>query len=210
MILLTKPEPYLIRSFLVDQVTASFSYPEVGATQQALPIGYAVNHTRKQLGHGQAVFNSACAALKSWQHLQLGWVDCWPHNARMKVDEQIAIVGRAFGLWWLNACRVVYVIDDGHHGARFGYAHGTLPDHLASGEERFLVEMTADEGVWVDVLAFSRPQTAVARVGYPLMRLAQRQFGVQSAARVRAAVDHVMRGSPARQTNTSIHLANSS
>lgn len=188
MILLTKPNPASIRRFLNDQQTAAFSYSEVGATNRVPPAGYAINHTRKPLGKGQAVFEAACNALRAWQQLQLGWVDCWPHDAPIVAGTHVAVLGRACGLWWMNACRVVYTIDECQPSPRFGYAHGTLPNHLATGEERFLVEMTADEKVWIDILAFSRPNTALARLGYPLMRRAQRKFGLQSAGRIQAAV----------------------
>lgn len=184
MIFLTQPEPYAIRSFLDNQVAQPFSYPEVGATNADLPQGYAINHTRRQIGRGQAVYQSACEALKSWQQLRLGWVDCWPHNAPLKAGEQIAVIGKAFGCWWLNACRVAYTINESGREPKFGYAHGTLPAHLATGEERFLIEMLADEGVWLDILAFSRPNTTLAKLGYPLMRRAQRKFGKESSRKV--------------------------
>lgn len=199
MILLTKPAPHAIRGFLSEQLSKPFSYSEVGATSGELPTGYAINHTRKPLGKGRPVFDAACDALRSWQQLQLGWVDCWPHDAPIASGEPVAVLGRAFGLWWMNACRIVYTIDECEHGGRFGYAHGTLPDHLATGEERFLVDMTEDEEVWIDILAFSRPNTFAARLGYPLMRRAQRRFGLESASRMQAAVisaDHSASGKP--------------
>jgi uncharacterized protein (UPF0548 family) len=191
MIFLGRPDPFSIRSFLFDQASKPFSYPEVGATNGELPAGYWVNHTRKYLGQGQPTFDFACEALQSWQQLQLGWVDCWPHDTPLKAGEHVAVIGRAFGLWWLNACRVAYTIHDREPKARFGYAHGTLPAHLAIGEERFLVEMTPDKDVWIDILAFSRPNTLLARIGYPLMRHAQRRFGNESADRILSAVRHL-------------------
>lgn len=189
MISLRRPEPFAIRNFLDDQFEASFSYAEVGATNGVLPDGYAINHTRKQLGHGHSVFDATCDALHDWQQLRLGWVDSWPHNAPLRAGEHVAVLGRAFGLWWLNACRVVYTLGDRSHGSRFGYAHGTLPDHVASGEERFLVEINSREEVWIDILAFSRPNSALARFGYPLMKRAQRKFGTDSASHLKAIVE---------------------
>lgn len=201
MIFLSKPEPYLIRRFLTDQVSMPFSYPEVGATNGQLPLGYSINRTRKYLGNGQIVFDAACVALQSWQQFQLGWVDCWPHNAPLKAGEHIVVIGRAFGLWWLNACRVVYTIDDRQRTARFGYAHGTLQDHLATGEERFLVEMKQNEEVWLDITAFSRPNTTLAWIGYPIIRRAQRRFGHESADRVHQAVSRITALSPTQRGN---------
>ena len=62
----------------------------------------------------------------------------------------------------MNACRVVYVVDE---PGRFGLAYGTLPGHVERGEERFLVERDSTDGsVWYDLLAFSRPNSLVARL----------------------------------------------
>ncbi len=188
MISKKKPSPHTIQTFLEQQRSSTLSYPEVGATRETLPSGYSINHFRQRLGNGNHVFDEACNGLKSWQQLQLGWVDCWPCNAPLEAGEQVAVLGRAFGLWWLNACRVVYTIDSRDDCQEFGYAHGTLPAHLATGEERFLVEMTSDEQVWIDILAFSRPNTVLARIGYPVMRRAQRKFAKQSAGRLHSVV----------------------
>ena len=73
--------------------------------------------------------------------------------------------------------------------ARFGYGCGTLPGHLGTGEERFLVEWDREEGgVWYDLLAFSRPYHFLARLGYPYLRRMQKRFGRESAAAMRRAV----------------------
>ena len=68
----------------------------------------------------------------------------------------------AMGSWTVNAARIVYVVDTGElaksSGVRqFGFAYGTLPGHMESGEERFLIEQLADGSVWYDIVAFSRP-----------------------------------------------------
>ncbi len=87
------------------------------------------------------------------------------------------------GLWWFNACRIVYVVNDDAPVRRFGFAYGTLPLHAGSGEERFLLELDrADGTVWYDVLAFSRPHSWLAKAGYLYLRRVQKQFGPASAA----------------------------
>lgn len=185
MLLIRKPDQDTIRTFLSDQASESFSYLETGSTDRVLPSGYAINHTRVQIGQGEETFLAACSVLQTRQQLQLKWVSSWPKDTPVSSGENVAVIGKAFGLWWLNACRVVYTIEHKMLAQpRFGYAHGTLPDHLASGEERFLVEMKPDESVWFDILAFSRPNTLAARLGYPYMRLAQKRFGRQSAQRI--------------------------
>ena len=59
---------------------------------------------------------------------------------------------------------------------RFGFAYGTLPDHVECGEERFTVECGQDDSVWYDILAFSRPRHPLAKLGQPLVRRWQKQF----------------------------------
>ena len=94
------------------------------------------------------------------------------------------------GCWWLNSCRIVYVIDEQNPVWRFGFAYGTLPGHIEAGEERFLLEWSAaDDIVWYDILAFSRPRHMLARLGYPLVRRMQKQFGRDSAAAMRRSVN---------------------
>jgi uncharacterized protein (UPF0548 family) len=107
----------------------------------------------------------------------------------------VAIVARRVGVWWLSACRVVYVVDEPGSISRYGFAYGTLPDHAGSGEERFLVEWDRGSGeVWYDILAFSRPQWLLTRLGYRYMRRLQKRFGSESAAAMVRAVGNPERG----------------
>lgn len=95
----------------------------------------------------------------------------------------MAVRAQVFGLWWLNACRIIYVVDETAPVRRFGFAYGTLPDHAESGEERFQVEWNRhDNSVWYDILAFSRPNQFLTRLGYPLVRGIQKRFARGSAA----------------------------
>jgi uncharacterized protein (UPF0548 family) len=147
-----------------------------------------VDHTRIKLGEGEAVFKSATAALRRWGQFDLGWVEAWSPDTPVRAGEVVAVIGRAFGVWWVNACRIVYVVDEAGPVSRFGFAYGTLPGHVESGEERFLVEWDrADGGVWYDILAFSRPRHVLTRLGYPVVRRLQKRFGRDSAAAMRRA-----------------------
>jgi uncharacterized protein (UPF0548 family) len=126
--------------------------------------------------------------LENWQQFQLGWLEAWPNSRSIREGEVVAIVAHAIGLWWLNACRIVYVIDEQSERKKFGFAYGTLPEHTGSGEERFLVEMDETETVWYNILAFSRPHGPLTHLGYPYMRHLQKQFGKQSAAAMRQVI----------------------
>jgi len=189
MLSLRKPAAELIRQFLSSQAKLDFSYPAVGATASQPPAGFVVDHTRVKLGEGELVFQAAKAALQRWKQLDLGWLEAWPPDTPIQTGEVVAIVARAIGLWWINACKVVYVVDESGPISRFGLAYGTLPDHAARGEERFLIEWDqAANSVWYDILAFSRPNHLLTRLGYPFVRRTQKRFGRESAAAMLKAV----------------------
>lgn len=92
-------------------------------------------------------------------------------------------------MWWLNACRIVRVIDEEGAISRFGLAYGTLPAHVECGEERFMIEWDrATNRVFDDILVFSRPNHFLSRIGYLLVRRLQKRFGRESAAAMMRAV----------------------
>jgi uncharacterized protein (UPF0548 family) len=189
MLSLRKPSAEQLRGFLAAQSKLGFTYPAVGATAAVPPGGYAVDRTRVQLGDGAGTFAAAKAALGRWEQFRLGWVEAWPPDTPDQAGQVVAVVARLLGLWWLNACRVVYVVDEGGPVQRYGFASGTLPGHAASGEERFTVEWhEAGDAVWHDILAFSRPRQLLARLGYPFARRLQKHFARGSAAVMRRAV----------------------
>jgi uncharacterized protein (UPF0548 family) len=141
------------------------------------------------------VFRSAIAALRRWEQFKLGWVEAWSPDTPIRPGEVVAVMGRAVGVWWLNACRVVYAVDERGPVSKFGFAYGTLPGHVESGEERFLVEWDrGDDAVWYDILAFSRPNHVLTRLGYPVVRRLQKRFGRDSAAAMQRAVPHTRHG----------------
>lgn len=96
----------------------------------------------------------------------------------------VGVLDYVFGVWSLNACCIVSVIDSATSDLhRFGFVYGTLPGHGECGEERFLVEWDqGDCSVWYDMLAFSRPQQMLGRIGYPVVRRLQKKFARDSVA----------------------------
>jgi uncharacterized protein (UPF0548 family) len=177
MFVIREPSDEDVARFIVSQSDLPFTYAEVGATNTTPPAGYNVDHNRIQLGRGEATFHGAVEALKKWRQFELGWVGIVPRGVRVEVGATVAVKARAFGTWSLNATRVGYTIEESR---RFGFAYGTLPDHVEKGEERFLVEWLADDSVWYDILAFSRPQHPLVRLSAPLARRLQRQFARDS------------------------------
>jgi uncharacterized protein (UPF0548 family) len=82
------------------------------------------------------------------------------------VGTDVAVSVLHLGFYSLNACRIVYVVDEEGPMKRFGFAYGTLAEHAESGEERFTIEWDRNnDEVWYDILAFSRPRQTLARLG---------------------------------------------
>ena len=184
MVTLNEPTDRDIRSFIASQADLPFSYSDVGATRfdpTAAPRGYILDHNRTELGRGPEVFQRAVNALKQWRQFELGWVTIVPRGVELAKGAKVEVKARGGGLWTLSAARVVYMIDEEGPVRRFGFAYGTLPDHVESGEERFLVEWNAsDDTVWYDILAFSRPRHPLVRLGSPYARKLQKRFARES------------------------------
>lgn len=187
---LIRPTTVTITHFLQEQSVQPFSYPAVGATKTTPPAGYVVDHNRVQLGKGAACYQAACAALQRWEMFNLGWLHlCWP-TTYIATGATVGVLVQVFGVHILNACRIVYTIDETTaDSTRFGFAYGTLPGHIEQGEERFLIEWRhTDDSVWYDILAFSQPRHWLVRLGYPVARLFQKRFGRDSKAAMKQAV----------------------
>lgn len=163
---------------LLDEKTAAslrqrtLTYPEVGATRATtLPSGYHLVSRSARLGRGQEQFESAAAALIGWELQRRAGVRVRPTTTTV-TDGGDAVLLLGFGRLAIRApVRVVYVVDEPQ---RCGFAYGTLPGHPESGEESFLVELTADGDVICRISAFSKPATLLTRLGGPVARLTQR------------------------------------
>lgn len=185
MFLLKKPSDDQIFRYVSSKRNSPFSYVEVGATKEDPPRGYTIDHNQVKLGKGERVFAQGVAALKEWRQFDLGWVNVVPSGMPLEVGSVVGILTRHFGLWSLNACKVVYLFDEREAVRRFGFAYGTLADHVEQGEERFTIEWRlADDSVWYDILAFSRPNKLIVRLGLPLIRRLQKRFARDSKRRM--------------------------
>ena len=190
MFLLRKPSDDTIRQFISTQQELPFTYHEVGATRnEAAPASYTVDHNRLKLGEGENTYQRAVSALRNWKQFDLGWVKVVPPSMPIEVGQIVAVRAQTFGFWSLSAARVVYVIEEPNPVKRFGFAYGTLPDHVECGEERFMIEWLEDNSVWYDIYAFSRPQHPLVRLGFHVARKLQKQFARDSLAVMTRAAD---------------------
>ena len=192
MLRLRRPSEVAVRSLIERQSRLGFSYPDVGATGTRAcatpPPGYAVDHERVRLGAGEADFERACAALRRWEMFRMPGVElCWP-DAPIEVETVVAVLARLGPLWSLNCCRIVHRLESEEGVERFGFSYGTLPEHGVRGEERFGVEwLRADESVWWERLAISKPGGLLARLARARTRRFQHRFGERSARAMTAA-----------------------
>lgn len=187
MLLLQKPSELQVRAFLAAQQQSTFAYSPLEITRDSeAPDGYTVDHNRVQLGSGAESFDAAVRAIRQWKMFDLGWVQLFFDNTPIERGSTVAVVVKHLGFWSMNACRIVYVVEDQN---RYGFAYGTLAEHAERGEERFLVERDRlDDSVWYDLLAFSKPGP-MAKLGYPYTRRLQKKFAHDSKKAMQRAVN---------------------
>ena len=154
-----------------DLAAAHLTYREVGATRaESLPRGYGHVHRDVSLGAGPEVFERAVAGLFDWRmHQEAGLtVIAAGGDAAPGVD---VVLRAGWGPLHLRIpCRVVYTVEETD---RRGFAYGTLPGHPERGEEAFTVVQTSTGDVRMEIRAFSRPASLIARAGGPLSRMVQ-------------------------------------
>ena len=185
---LRNPSAADIAAFRQANAPAAVSYACVGQSAEGRPAGYTVDHNRVLLGTGERAWERACAALDGWQMFPRSWTRIAGPDSSIQTGDTLAMIARGFGVWWMNACRIVYVVNESAPVRRHGFAYGTLPAHVEEGEERFLVEMLADGSVWYDLRAFSKPRFLPVRLAKPWARRLQRRFVRESLAAMQRAV----------------------
>lgn len=179
----TRPTAEAIQAHRDGQRSLEVNYPGVGLTRddRPAPAGYDHDRNRQELGRGEMVFMVAREAIRRWEMFPPPLAKVLPEGIPIVEGEVAGVVMRVFGLHFLCAARIVYVIDEPR---RFGFAYGTLPGHVERGEERFLVEWLPDDTVVYTLVAFSRPRYWMARIAKPIARMLQRAFVRRSKARM--------------------------
>ena len=174
MFLASRPPESFVARFLDASRHLPLTYDPVGLAQVG-GVGYDLDETVAVIGRGRADFDRARAALATWTHFDLGWVQVFPRNAAIDIGGNVAVLVRHLGFWSLNGARVVYHLNSSD--TRFGFAYGTLLNHAERGEEMFEVAFNERAGdVTYRLRAASRPRAALARLGYPIVRALQARF----------------------------------
>lgn len=200
---LFRPNIAWLEAFRASQTSCECTYADVGASDAGHPAGFTLDHNRVCLGQGEQVFDAACTALRNWRMFPASWTAIYPTNCPQTSGTGVVMLAHALGLWWPNALRVVYRIDEAGPPRRVGFAYGTLPAHVECGEERFLIEQDEQGRVWYDVRAFSRPRHPLVRLAFPLARRLQRRFVRDSQQSMRDAVRGIAEAAsqPSSQSN---------
>ena len=188
MFLMRRPSPPEIDGFLDHSRQLPLSYGPIGIVRHPSAASQ-FDEQVVAIGHGDADFERARTALVTWKHCDIGWVEAFPKQATLEPGTDIAVLIRHLGFWSLNGARVLYLIDGTDDLAAFGFAYGTLTNHAESGEELFEVSIDGQSGaVMYRIRAVSWPQSALTRIGQPIVRLLQARFRRDSAAAMKRAV----------------------
>ncbi|MEV5969343.1 DUF1990 domain-containing protein [Streptomyces sp. NPDC051921] len=163
----------LIRSLSDAPATAPTgpNYPEVGATRTGpLPVGYHHLHHTVRVGHGEAAYAAAGAAVTTWaMHRATGArVACTAGRAEPGVTLEVSM-----GLGPIRFDAPCQVIWTAYTERCTGFAYGTVAGHPECGEESFVVDLHDDGTVWFTVTAFSRAAVWYTRLGGPAVRALQ-------------------------------------
>lgn len=174
MFLLNKPSEIQLQTFLAGQKNLPYSYLEVCKTADSAKVpGFDNDLNFIDLGSEEPAWQAAKEAIRQWKMFPGNWAWIWPERTPLQPGEVVVMAARVWGLWWMNSCRIVYVIDEAE---RFGFAYGTLPGHVELGEELFMVEKNSAGEVRYSIKAFSKPRFWMARLAYPVARAYQRKF----------------------------------
>ena len=188
MFLIHRPSELQIKSFISIQKDKQFSYGPQGITRDPPASGYNIDHNRAPLGSGPQSYRAAKAAIRKWKMFDIAWVDLFWNDTPVEAGSTVAVVIKHMGFWSMNACRIVYVVEESNAHERYGFAYGTLSEHAERGEERFTVELSKqDNTVWYDILAISKPGR-LAMLGYPYTRILQKRFANDSKEAMKRAV----------------------
>ncbi|HUB00879.1 MAG TPA: DUF1990 domain-containing protein [Terracidiphilus sp.] len=153
---------------------------------EPIPSGFAHDLSRTDLGQGESLFHAARAAFRRWEQFDLGWVQIANACPAIVPWELVAVEAHTGFLWSVNFSRITEVVDT---SARFGFLYTTTRFHVEEGQERFVLDYSADTGCVSYVIeAVSRPRHLLARIAYPFSRAMQHRFARDSQGRIYRSV----------------------
>ena len=161
MFLFRRPTSLLLDQILERARQLPLSYERPGLAAEKAPQDYLVGEEHAVIGQGAEVFARAAQGLREWRHFELGWARIYPRDAMLTPGSNVLVVAQHFGLWSVNACRVVYLLGDGGRLGPGSEVEGPGSEVEGSGSE---VEGSGSEvakaGSEVDTQKGRRPTVA--------------------------------------------------
>jgi uncharacterized protein (UPF0548 family) len=192
MFSIIKPSAHKISSFINSQQNKTFTYDEVGISQDGPlqadhPISkyYKLINRQFNIGEGEKSYELAKKAFIKWGMFDLGWVNVKP-TTPMVENALVGIVSNVMGVWSVNVCRIIYIVNEDGPVIRFGMGYGTMPGHAICGEERLSVAFNPETGkVSFEIFSFSTESQLIAKISSFHLRTLQDRFARESARRMR-------------------------
>lgn len=187
---LVRPSAMEIDVVMRSMTHCEFDYPWVGATSGEMPPEWRRSDQALLVGRGAESWARAVAALHRWRQFDLSWVQAHDEHTPIDAGTLFAFVSRQFGVWSVNVCRIVEVIDEQNETLwRFGVTYGTVGRHLVRGEESFVLEWDRESDcVYFRIRKFSKPGHPLVALFSPLADRAQQRFTREALDRLRQEV----------------------
>ncbi|MFT5386409.1 MAG: hypothetical protein ACI8X3_003483 [Saprospiraceae bacterium] len=180
------PSESTLKAFLIEKQAAFYNYKEKNGTKTKKVPGYDNDLNTIYIGEGEIAWHKAKEALQTWQQFPPPWTRIYKDNTSIQEGNTVAVLFQLFGIWWINAARIVYAFDETD---RFGFAYGTLHGHVESGEECFWIDRDESGNIYYHIKAFSKPAFWGAKLAYPIARRYQRKFVRESMERMKELVN---------------------
>jgi uncharacterized protein (UPF0548 family) len=189
-----KPSEKHLSDFYLKQSQLEVQYQGIEMTrlgQNYSNSRYRKHYVQTTLGTGDALYSLAVDQIKSWHHFNMDWIELYPPRPAIAPNTTLVVGANHFILWSMNACRIIYTIDEWtEEKRRFGYAYGTLPSHVEEGEESFILEWDIlSDSVTYQILAYSRPNHRLVSMLWPIAILIQDHFRKQSLSVMKSLCD---------------------
>lgn len=174
-------------TFNVDEEDVGKTKNFTNFAKKTKKYSYAIDETKVLLGtNGDADYEKAKKALKSWKHFQLGWTEV-DKATKVRKGQKVCVLIQPFPrVWLLNPLEITHVSEE--KKKFYSFAHTTLQGHLLAGEEKFTVEKDLKNRVYFKVETFSKPDHVLAKVTYPAVRALQKIFGAHAGFEMKKAV----------------------
>lgn len=143
-----------------------------------VPQGFIEDCMSRELGVGKIIYERAIRAIRQWRMFPSAMATVVPQTSEIRLGNTVAMLFRAGPLWTVNPAAIVQTHEiSSADGECFGFTYSTLPGHLESGFERFLVAWDhSTDIVTYSIRAVSRPQWWPVWLVLPYARHQQARF----------------------------------